>query len=68
MDENLENQLNDAMKDAQAGITKDAVKQVGEAVATFYNSLIECGMQRRIAIVLTSAFISGVLSEGKNSG
>lgn len=65
MNENLENEMNKIMEDAQSGVANDAVKEVAKLVATFYKSLVDNGVPKVVAVALTSSFISTVVDINK---
>lgn len=64
MDENLENQINDAMKNAEKNASIEASAQIAEVVAVFYKGLLDNGVPKLVALALTNSFIS--TSFGKN--
>jgi len=67
MDENLENELSNTMKDAENMLATEAVKQVGLTTATFYKAVVDGGVPRRYATPITIAFMTSLLSGGASS-
>lgn len=65
MDDNLKNEMDKIMGDAQSGVANDAVNEVAKLVATFYKSLVDNGVPRVVAVALTSSFISTVIDRNK---
>lgn len=63
MDDNLKNEMDKIMGDAQSGVANDAVTEMAKLVATFYKSLVDNGVPKVVAITLTSSFISTVVGK-----
>lgn len=58
MDKNLENEINNAMKNAENNVALDATAQVAKVVSAFYMELVKNGVPKVIAVTLTTAFIN----------
>lgn len=65
MDDNLKNEMDKIMGDAQSGVANDAVTEIAKLVATFYKSLVDNGVPKVVAIALTSNFIGTVVGRDR---